>query len=181
MNSIRSFNLWRVFVLFALSGVTSAWSQDVLDAESPSDKSLNASQYQTLLGALETTKLQDVLEQSGPFTVFAPSDAAFRQIDQSDFKTLLRPENSQQLKSILTYHIVAGKLTASSILRALSRGKGYTHFTTVQGEELLATLEGSDIILTDCSGNRARIVDADLDQNNLVFHQIDKVILPRPL
>ena len=137
--------------------------------------------YQTLLKALEVANLEETLQQSGPFTVFAPSDAAFRQIDAAEFATLLQPEHQNQLRSLLTYHIVAGKITASGILKALSRGKGSTRFTTVQGEELLATLEGSDIILTDCSGNQARIVDADVDRDNLVFHQIDRVILPRPL
>ena len=137
--------------------------------------------YQTLLNALEVADLEDVLAKSGPFTVFAPSDAAFKQIDAADFAALLKPERQHELRSLLTYHIVAGKLTASGILRALSRGKGAARFTTVQGEELLATLEGSDIILTDCSGNQARIVDADMNRDNLVFHQIDKVILPSPL
>lgn len=181
MHSKRAKNSLRLVFLTSLLGISSVWSQEIANPNQDVEKHLKVEQYQTLLTALETTKLHDVLEHSGPFTVFAPSDAAFRQIDQSEFKTLLKPENKQQLKSILTYHIVAGKLTASSILRALSRGKGYTRFTTVQGEELLATLEGSDIVLTDCSGNRAKIVDADLDQDNLVFHQIDKVILPRPL
>lgn len=137
--------------------------------------------YKTLMHALQATQLQEVLEKSGPFTVFAPSDAAFEKMDSGEMRDLLKPENRRDLRALLTYHIVAGELTASRILRALSRGKGAARFTTVQGEELLATLEGSDIILTDCSGNRARIVGADIGRKNLVFHEIDAVILPRPL
>lgn len=94
---------------------------------------------------------------------------------------LLKPENRRELRTVLAYHIVAGELTASRILRALCRGEGAARFTTIQGEELLATIEGSDIILTDCSGNRARIVNADSNRNNLLFHEIDKVILPGSL
>lgn len=178
MKFLRRYSL----LLFLVSlGTTGLHAQD-------SDSRINADLeripnqgYQTLLNALELANLDETLQQSGPFTVFAPTDAAFSQIDATEFAALLKPEHQNQLRSLLTYHIVAGKITASGILRALSRGKGSARFTTVQGEELLATLEGSDIILTDCSGNQARIVDADMDRDNLVFHQIDKVILPRPL
>lgn len=137
--------------------------------------------YQTLMHAFRATELQEILESRGPFTVFAPSDAAFEKMEPEGMGELMKPENRSDLRAVLTYHIVAGELTASRILQALCRGEGAARFTTVQGEELLATLEGSDIILTDCSGNRARIVNADFGQNNLVFHEIDAVILPRPL
>lgn len=137
--------------------------------------------YQTLMQAFQDTELQEILESRGPFTVFAPSDAAFEKMESDGMDELLKPENRSDLRAVLTYHIVAGELTASRILQALCRGEGAARFTTVQGEELLATLEGSDIILTDCSGNQARIVNADFGQKNLVFHEIDAVILPRPL
>ena len=141
----------------------------------------NSTGYTTLMRALQATQLQEVLESSGPFTVFAPSDTAFEKMDSDGINELLKPENRRDLRAVLTYHIVAGELTAARILRALCRGEGAARFTTVQGEELLATLEGSDIILTDCSGNQARIVHADHGRDNLVFHEIDAVILPRPL
>jgi uncharacterized surface protein with fasciclin (FAS1) repeats len=137
--------------------------------------------YQTLMHAFQATELQEILENRGPFTVFAPSDAAFEKMESDGMGELLKPENRNDLRAVLAYHIVAGELTASRILRALCRGEGAARFTTVQGEELLATLEGSDIILTDCSGNRARIVNADFGRKNLVFHEIDAVILPKPL
>lgn len=138
-------------------------------------------EYKTLMRALKATQLQEILQSSGPFTVFAPSDAAFEKMGPGDMGELLKPENHRELRTVLTYHIVAGELTASRILRALCRGEGAARFTTVQGEELLATLEGSDIILMDCSGNRARIVNADTNRNNTVFHEIDTVILPNSL
>ena len=120
----------------------------------------------------------ELLENRGDFTVFAPSDTAFDQLGQSDVDELLMPENKQTLKSLMSYHIVPGKLTASQILRALCRGKGAASFTTIQGEELLASMDGTDIVLTDCSGNQARITGADTTSRNLVFHRIDRVVLP---
>ena len=137
--------------------------------------------YPTLLSVVQAAELTEILENHGPFTLFAPSDAAFGKLGADEIRELLLPENKNQLKSLVAYHMVAGELTASEILKALCRGKGATRFTTVQGEELLATMEGSDIILTDCSGNRARIVCADGSSRNIVFHEIDSVILPRPL
>ena len=137
--------------------------------------------YHTLMQAFQAAELQEILNDRGPFTVFAPSDAAFEKMESDGMGELLKPENRSDLRAVLTYHIVAGELTASRILRALCRGEGAARFTTVQGEELLATLEGSDIILTDCSGKKARIVNADFGRKNLVFHEIDAVILPRPL
>lgn len=151
-------------------------------AEIPADRAVpDPIAYQTLMQAFQATELQEILEGRGPFTVFAPSDAAFEKMESDGMDNLLKPENRSDLRAVLAYHIVAGKLTASRILQALCRGEGAARFTTVQGEELLATLEGSDIILTDCSGNQARIVNADFGQKNLVFHEIDAVILPGPL
>lgn len=141
---------------------------------------LSPGQYPTLISAVLASDLLEVLE-NGEFTIFAPSDEAFHKLDPARIRNWLKPENKQILKSLVAYHIVAGELSAAKILRALSRGKGTTQFTTIQGEELMATLEGSDIYLTDCSGNRARITCADIGSNRLVFHEIDRVVLPRPL
>lgn len=149
--------------------------------ETPADRVVDPMAYQTLMQAFQATELQEILNNRGPFTIFAPSDAAFEKMEPEGMGELLKPENRRSLRAVLTYHIVAGELTASRILQALCRGEGAARFTTVQGEELLATLEGSDIILTDCSGNQARIVNADFGRKNLVFHEIDAVILPRPL
>jgi uncharacterized surface protein with fasciclin (FAS1) repeats len=135
----------------------------------------------TLMAALKATDLLTALEDKGSFTVFAPSDAAFNNMGDGEIRQLLKPENKQLLRSLMAYHIVAGKFTAARILRALCEGEGAATFTTVQGEELLATIEGTDIVLTDCSGNQARIISADTARQNMVFHRIDKVVLPQPL
>ena len=135
----------------------------------------------TLMAALKTTDLMDALEDKGSFTVFAPSDAAFKNLGEKEIRQLLKPENKRMLRDVMAYHIVAGKLTAAGILKALCAGEGAATFTTIQGEEILANMEGTDIILTDCSGNQARIISADTTRRNMVFHRIDKVVLPGSL
>ncbi|QLG43808.1 fasciclin domain-containing protein [Costertonia aggregata] len=135
--------------------------------------------HKTLLAAVKAADLEDVLDESGPFTVFAPSDVAFGKIPKDTMKALLLPENKKELHAVLTYHIVAGNLSASSILKAMCRGKGKATFTTVQGDILTATMKGLDIILTDNTGNTAKITQADANQCNGVIHVIDSVILPK--
>ncbi|MFS4468197.1 fasciclin domain-containing protein [Maribacter sp. 2210JD10-5] len=134
--------------------------------------------HHTLLAALKASDLDEVLEYDGEFTVFAPSDVAFSKLSKITIKHLLDPKNKKKLKAIMSYHIVAGKLSASTILRNMCRGNGKTTFTTVHGETLTATMNGIDIILTDSKGNKARITTADSNQSNGVIHEIDKVFFP---
>ncbi|WP_108422867.1 fasciclin domain-containing protein [Flagellimonas amoyensis] len=134
--------------------------------------------HKILFAAVKATNLDDVLEESGPFTVFAPSDAAFQRFSQEKIEQLLNASDKTELKALLTYHIVAGQLTASKILRAMCQGNGKASFTTVQGKKLVAHLDGYDIVLTDPMGNTARITTADLNLKNGVVHEIDSVILP---
>jgi len=142
----------------------------------PADKLDN---HKILLSAVNATELGALLEKSGPFTIFAPSDAAFAKFSNNKINELINAKDKSALKSLLTYHIVAGQLTASRILRAMSRGNGTASFTTVQGKKLQAHLDGYDIVLTDPVGNTARITTADLNmENNGVVHEIDSVILP---
>lgn len=137
--------------------------------------------YQTLLAVVKATHLDKILGHDGPFTVFAPSDKAFEKLPSGTISSLLRPENQKELYDILTYHIVAGNLTASKILRAMCRGNGKATFTTVQGNKITATMSGIDIVLTDNLGNSAKITTADVDQCNGVIHGIDTVILPQKI
>lgn len=135
--------------------------------------------HKVLMAALYATDLADILDKDGPFTVFAPSDLAFDKFTPSEMAILLKPENKKKLRSLLTYHIVAGNFSASKLLRAMSRGKGTTTLTTVQGNKITATMSGIDIVLTDSFGNTARITTADANQCNGVIHVIDSVILPQ--
>ncbi len=134
--------------------------------------------HKTLLAAYNATDLNDLLEESGPFTIFAPSDNAFSKLPKTKLEAILNTDNKNQLKSVLKYYIVPGRLTASNILRALCRGKGKTTFTTIQGDKITATMRGIDIILTDSLGNSAMITVADSSRGNGVMHEIDSVILP---
>jgi len=137
--------------------------------------------HKTLLAAVRAADLEETLESDGPFTVFAPSDIAFKKLSSEKIAELLLPENKKELKSVLSYHIVAGKLTASKILKAMCRGAGAASFTTIQGDEIRATMDGIDIVLTDCYGNSARITTADANQCNGVIHVIDSVIMPKQI
>jgi uncharacterized surface protein with fasciclin (FAS1) repeats len=138
----------------------------------------NSKNHTTLLSAIRAADLQEILDYDGPFTIFAPSDSAFESLSEKAIDNLLKPENKKQLQEVLTYHIIAGNLTASKILRAMCRGNGKATFTTVQGEDLTATMSGIDIILTDALGHTAKIILADSNQCNGVIHEIDSVILP---
>jgi uncharacterized surface protein with fasciclin (FAS1) repeats len=137
--------------------------------------------HKTLLAAMRATELDEVLSYDGPFTVFAPSDTAFEKLPRHKITELLKPENKKQLHDVMAYHIVAGNLSASTILKAMCRGRGKATFTTVQGDEIIATMKGIDIILTDSFGNSAKITTADANQCNGVIHEIDSVILPAKL
>jgi len=142
--------------------------EDVIDTDN----------HKTLLAAFKATDLEELLSESGDFTIFAPSDVAFSKFSQSKLQAMLSSDDKVQLKSLLKYHIVAGKLTASKILKALCRGKGKTTFTTIQGDKITATMQGLDIVLTDKLGNSAKITVADSTNANGVMHEIDSVILP---
>lgn len=135
--------------------------------------------HKVLLAAMKATDMADILDKDGPFTVFAPSDLAFDKFTSSEISVLLMPENKNKLRSLLTYHIVAGNFTAAKLLQAMSRGKGSTTLTTVQGNKITATMSGIEIVLTDSFGNTARITTADASQCNGVIHVIDSVILPQ--
>ena len=143
--------------------------------------SLNSDSHNLLFAVVKAVDMEEVLDMSGPFTVFAPTDTAFSKFTQEELTDLFKEENKKKLKSLLTYHMVAGNLTASKILRAMCRGEGSASFTTVQGNKIIATMHGTDIVLTDGLGNQARITNADGDHSNGVVHQIDSVILPSGL
>ncbi|MDO6517027.1 fasciclin domain-containing protein [Zobellia uliginosa] len=168
-------------VCFSLSAQEATTAKKPLvgsSGESIVNSTANSKNHQTLLAVMRATDLEELLDQSGPFTVFAPSDRAFENLSGKSVKDLLDPKNKKELKDLLTYHIVAGYISASKILKAMCRGKGKATFTTVQGDTITATMKGIDIILTDSFGNKATIVVADSNQKNGVIHEIDSVILP---
>jgi uncharacterized surface protein with fasciclin (FAS1) repeats len=138
------------------------------------------SNFSTLVAAVQAAGLVDTLNGDGPFTVFAPTNEAFAALPAGTVDTLLRPENRAQLQRILTYHVVAGRVSASDVAAAVRRGGGHARFTTVAGARLTARRDNHGaLVLIDEQGNRARITATDLNQSNGVIHVIDRVVLPR--
>jgi uncharacterized surface protein with fasciclin (FAS1) repeats len=136
--------------------------------------------FSTLVAAVQAAGLVDTLNGPGPFTVFAPTNAAFAALPAGPVDTLLRPENRGQLQRILTYHVVAGRVSAADVAAAVRRGRGHARFTTVAGARLTARRDNHGaLILVDEQGNRSRITATDLNQSNGVIHVIDRVVLPR--
>ena len=123
--------------------------------------------------------LVTTLKGKGPFTVFAPTNAAFDKLPAGTVTTLLKPENKAQLAKILTYHVVSGNLDAAAVVAAIKAGKGKATLTTVSGGKLTGSLEGEKVKLTDESGNSVYVVVADLKGSNGVVHVIDGVVLPK--
>ena len=143
------------------------------------DVAVSSPQHKTLVAAVQAAGLVETLSSSGPFTVFAPVDSAFAALPAGTVETLLQPENRGQLQSILTYHVVAGRVTAGDLVGRIRREGGHVRLTTVQGSELTARVMGSNVVLTDGRGGRATVVATDLAAGNGVVHATDAVSLPR--
>ncbi|MRH99777.1 fasciclin domain-containing protein [Kriegella sp. EG-1] len=172
-----------LFFLFFSCKVTSQNNNHELLTEMDPEKSISTNtadseNYKTLIEVMRASELEELLADDGPFTVFAPNDSAFEKLPRNKVAELLKPENRKELKDLMAYHIVAGNFSASKILKAMCRGNGTATFTTVQGKELIATMQGIDIVLSDSIGNSAKITSADANQCNGVIHEIDGVITP---
>ncbi len=132
----------------------------------------------TLVAAVKAAGLVETLASPGPFTVFAPTNAAFEKLPEGTVATLVKPENKATLTKILTYHVVAGKLTASDIISAIKAGGGKASLTTVAGEKLTARMSGNSVVITDAKGGQSTVTTVDVMQSNGVVHVIDSVLLP---
>ena len=132
----------------------------------------------TLVAAVKAADLVETLASPGPFTVFAPTNAAFAKLPAGTVETLVKPENKGTLTTVLTYHVIAGKFTSGNVIAAIRKGKGKAVFTTVQGHPLTATMRGNKLILTDAKGGRSVVTAANLMQSNGVVHVIDSVLMP---
>jgi len=139
---------------------------------------VNSPIHTTLVTAVKAGGLVDTLSGPGPFTVFAPTNDAFAKLPAGTVDNLLKPENKDTLDKILTYHVVAGKITSKQLEKLIKKGGGKATLKTVQGEDLTASMSGSNIILTDAKGGTATITTADVMQSNGVIHVIDSVLMP---
>ncbi|MDF1698685.1 MAG: fasciclin domain-containing protein [Saprospiraceae bacterium] len=134
--------------------------------------------FTTLVAAVKAADLVSVLNSDGPFTVFAPINAAFDKLPEGTVGTLLKPENKATLTSVLTYHVVSGKFAAADVLAAIKANNGSFTIPTVQGGKLTATVKDGKVILTDVAGNSATVIIADVAASNGVIHAIDRVVMP---
>ena len=139
---------------------------------------VNSKDHTTLVAAVKAAGLVDTLSGKGPFTVFAPTNAAFAKLPAGTVETLVKPENKGTLTSILTYHVVPGKITAQQIAAKARANRGTATFTTVNGGKLMFHAKGSGWAVMDAKGNMGMITIANVMQKNGVIHVIDKVLMP---
>jgi len=139
---------------------------------------LNSEDHTTLVAAVKAAGLVETLEGPGPFTVFAPTNEAFSKLPVGTVDTLLMPENKATLTKILTYHVVAGRMDAKDIARAIKAGNGRAELATVSGGKVWAEMMAKDLVITDEKGDMAKVTIANVYQSNGVIHVIDTVLLP---
>jgi uncharacterized surface protein with fasciclin (FAS1) repeats len=142
------------------------------------ENAVNSPIHKTLIAAVKAGDLVDTLNSPGPFTVFAPTDDAFNKLPAGTVDTLVKPENKATLNKILTYHVVAGRISSRQLAGMIKKGGGKATLKTVQGEDLTATMSGGKIMLTDAKGGMATITTADVFQSNGVINVIDTVLMP---
>lgn len=172
MKSIKIFAVALCASLISISAFAQSTKTVVENAIASKD-------HTTLVAAIKAAGLVETLSGKGPFTVFAPTNAAFEKLPKGTVESLLKPENKAKLQAILTYHVVAGRLDSKAVVAAIKAGKGKATLTTVQGSKLVGSLEGKNVILTDAKGNKSTITAVDIMSLNGVIHVIDSVVLPK--
>jgi len=166
-------NLFLVFVAIIVTNFSFGQTKDVVDI------AIGSADHTTLVAAVKAADLVTTLKSAGPFTVFAPTNAAFDKLPAGTVANLLKTENKAQLAKILTYHVVAGNMDAAAVIAAIKAGKGKATVTTVSGGKLTVSMDKDKVKLTDESGNSAFVTVADLNGSNGVVHVIDSVLLPK--
>ena len=139
---------------------------------------VNSADHTTLVAAVKAAGLVDTLSGAGPFTVFAPTNAAFAKLPAGTVESLLKPENKGALTSVLTYHVVPGRLTAADLVARIKAGGGKARLKTVQGGTLTAAMKGKSVVIWDGKGGKATVVQANVLQSNGVIHVTDRVSIP---
>jgi len=142
------------------------------------ENAVNSKDHTTLVAAVTAAGLVDALSSPGPFTVFAPTNSAFAKLPAGTVETLVKPENKGTLTSILTYHVVPGKVAAGELIEMINVGGGKAELKTLNGGILTARVVGGKVVLTDAAGGQATVTQADVFQSNGVIHVTDTVSLP---
>ena len=135
-------------------------------------------QASTLVSAVTAAGLAETLSGSGPFTLFAPTNAAFAKLDKATFDGLLKPESKAKLAALLKYHVVAGNVKAADLAKLIADGNGTAAITTLNGGTLKASMNGDKIVLTDAKGGKSTVTTADLVASNGTVHMVDTVAMP---
>ncbi len=143
------------------------------------DNAVNSADHTTLVAAVKAAGLVETLKGPGPFTVFAPTNAAFDKLPPGTVDTLVKPENKATLTKILTYHVVSGRLSAMDLKKMIKAGHGKAELATVSGGKLWVMMKGNGLVLKDEKGGMANITQADVFQSNGVIHVIDTVVMPQ--
>ena len=142
------------------------------------DNAVNSKDHTTLVAAVKAAGLVETLKGPGPFTVFAPTNAAFAALPAGTVDTLLQPANKPTLTKVLTYHVVPGRIDAAALAQQIAAGGGRATLRTVSGGTLTAMMRGPNVIITDSKGGMAMVTTANVYQSNGVIHVVDKVLLP---
>ncbi len=143
------------------------------------DNAVNSKDHTTLVAAVKAAGLVETLKGPGPFTVFAPTNAAFGKLPAGTVDTLLMPASKAALTGVLTYHVVPGRMSAQQLMQAVRAGGGMATLRTVQGGTLTARMAGNALTLTDANGGVSRVTIADVNQSNGVIHVVDTVLMPQ--
>jgi uncharacterized surface protein with fasciclin (FAS1) repeats len=160
-------------------GTTMVGGQAMYRTKDIVDNAVNSADHTTLVAAVKAAGLVETLKGTGPFTVFAPTNAAFAQLPEGTVSTLLKPENKEQLTKVLTYHVLAGAYDANALMKAIKNGHGEAKLKTVSGDWLTFTMNGDrNIVVRDAKGGIANISTYDVRQSNGVIQVIDRVLLP---
>ncbi len=142
------------------------------------ENAVNSKDHTTLVAAVKAAGLVETLQSAGPFTVFAPTNAAFAKLPAGTVESLVKPENKATLTKILTYHVVAGKWDAKAIAKLIKDGNGTAELKTVSGGILKASMKGNKLVLTDEKGGMSTVTIKNVFQSNGVIHVVDTVVLP---
>jgi len=142
------------------------------------DNAVNSADHTTLVAAVKAADLVATLKSKGPFTVFAPTNAAFDKLPAGTVESLVKPENKATLTKILTYHVLAGKFDSNAIAKRIKAGGGAASFKTVSGDTLTARMDGKSLVLRDEKGGTSTVSIANVYQSNGVIHVVDTVLLP---
>ena len=181
----RNFVVVAVALMFGFSALHASAQKDPMvggaamyPTKNIVENAVNSKDHTTLVAAVKAAGLVDTLEGPGPFTVFAPTNEAFDKLPAGTVDTLLKPENLDQLKKILTYHVVAGKMTSKDIAKAIKDGRGKAVLTTVEGGKLTAMMSGGKLVLTDEKGGTSTVTIANVVQSNGAIQVVDTVLMP---